>query len=103
MDNSTDPTTQQNVSPTIDNIEEKKYDFKCVPSQNVKGNIYLSQMSSGNDRISLNMIEDNSDYIDYKVEKQPISTTTLPAPLVKRNNPGLIFLNNLFTGMAIFL
>ena len=88
-DNSTnaDTPTPQNVSCKIDNVEDGTFDFKCDPTYNVKGIIYLSPVNAGNDRIILNMTEPNSDYVDYQYSTAPAPTvTTLPAPTVPAGN-----------------
>ena len=88
-DNSTnaDTPTPQNISCTIDNVDDGTFDFKCSPTQNVKGIIYLSPVNAGNDRIILNMTEPNSDYVDYQYSTAPAPTvTTLPAPTVRTDN-----------------
>ena len=88
-DNSTnaDTPTPQNVSCTIDNVDDGTFDFKCSPTHNVKGIIYLSPVNAGNNRIILNMTEPNSDYVDYQYSTAPAPTvTTLPAPTVPATN-----------------
>ena len=80
-DNSTDPSTPINVSCTVQNITNKEYEFKCTPTQSVKGNIYLSPMYYGNNAINLNMTSANSDYLSFSMDGSVNNGTTI------RNNP----------------
>ena len=80
-DNSTDPSTPINVSCTVQNITNKEYEFKCTPTQRVKGNIYLSPMYYGNNAINLNMTSANSDYLSFSMDGSVNNGTTI------RNNP----------------
>ena len=64
-DNRTNPSTANNVPCKTENIEGTKYEFKCTPTKEVKGTIYLSPMYSGNTSIILNMTEPNSYTIDF--------------------------------------
>ena len=65
-DNSTNPSTPNNVPCKTESIEGTKYEFRCTPTQEVKGTIYLSPMYVGNTSIILNMTAPNSDTIDFK-------------------------------------
>ena len=80
-DNSTVPSTPINVSCTVQNITNKEYEFKCTPTQSVKGNIYLSPMYYGNNAINLNMTRANSDYLSFSMDGSINNGTTI------RNNP----------------
>jgi len=66
-DNTTEQATPQNVSCITDSIQGTTYEFKCNPTQDVKGNIYLSPMYIGDTSIVLNMTEPNSYTIDFKI------------------------------------
>jgi hypothetical protein len=65
-DNSTNPSTPNNVPCKTESIEGTNYEFRCTPTQEVKGTIYLSPMYVGNTSIILNMTAPNSDTIDFK-------------------------------------
>jgi hypothetical protein len=91
-DNSTDPSTPQNVSCTIQSVNDKNYEFRCTPTQNVKGTIYLSPMYFGNNVITLNMTAPNSDYISYSVDGGSSGgngTTIRNNPIYRKSSSGL--------------
>ena len=77
-DNTTDPSTPQNVSCTVQSANDKNYEFKCISTQNVKGKIHLSPMYFGNNNaISLNMTAPHSDYITYTIDGSDTNGTTI--------------------------
>ena len=86
-DNRTNPSTANNVPCKTENIEGTKYEFKCTPSKEVKGTIYLSPMYSGNTSIILNMTEPNSYTIDFipNTNNSEIGNN----PIYKKSSSGL--------------
>jgi len=80
-DNSTDPSTPQNVSCSIQSVNDKNYEFRCTPKENIKGTIYNSPMYFGDNAINLNMTAPNSDYVSFTVDNTGNNSTTI------RNNP----------------
>ena len=86
-DNRTNPSTANNVPCKTENIEGTKYEFKCTPTKEVKGTIYLSPMYSGNTSIILNMTEPNSYTIDFipNTNNSEIGNN----PIYKKSSSGL--------------
>ena len=80
-DNSTYPSTQNEVSCRTQSVNKPKYEFRCTPTKDVKGIIYLSPMYIGDTSITLNMTEPNSDYVNIKLSKENENSANI------RNNP----------------
>ncbi len=84
FDNTTNPTTSHNVSCLISKVSGTNYEFKCTPTEDVKGTLYLSPMYYNESiRINLNMTEPNSQYIDFKISKNSTSDDSI----IVKNNP----------------
>jgi hypothetical protein len=90
-DNTTEPSTPQNVSCTVLSANDQKYEFKCIPTQNIKGKIYQSPMYFGNNNaISLNMTAPNSDHITFAVNGSDTNGTTIISnPMYRKISSGL--------------
>jgi hypothetical protein len=91
-DNS-DPSNikEQNVSCITDKITGTNYEFKCTPKEDVYGNIHLSPMYNGNDRITLNMTDDSNSKVDFKVNGGSSTNTTniRNNPIYRKSSSGL--------------
>jgi len=89
-DNSTVPSKEQNVSCVTDKIDGKNYEFRCTPTKDIKGTLQLSPMFEGTNRITLNMTESGSDYIDFKVPSTAGNSTNVRNnPIYKKSSSGL--------------
>jgi len=64
-DNTTYPTTPQNVSCKIQTAKASFYEIKCTQIKGVRGTIHLSPMYTGDTSIILNMTYPHSDFINY--------------------------------------
>ena len=84
-DNTTDPSTPQDVVCKVDKVTDKNYEFKCTPTQSGKGVIFRSPMYFGNNNaITLNMDPD-SEYVSYTVE----GPTSKNNPIYRKSSSGL--------------
>ena len=87
-DNSTDPSTPQNVSCTVKSANDKNYEFRCTPEKSIKGNIYQSPMYFGNNAITLNMTGPKSDYLTFETDGGNL-TNIRNNPIYRKSSSGL--------------
>ena len=84
-DNTTEPSTPQDVVCKVNKANNKNYEFKCTPTQSGKGVIFRSPMYFGeNNAITLNMDPD-SEYVSYTVA----GPTSQNNPIYRKSSSGL--------------
>ncbi len=88
-DNTTTPSTPQNVSCVIQSVTDTNYQFKCTPTSSVKGSIYDSKLYKGSTAINLEMDESN-DYVSVNLDGDSSNSTTIKNnPIYRKSSSGL--------------
>ena len=91
-DNTSETSIKNEVSCRTQNVNKPKYEFRCTPTKDVKGIIYLSPMYSGDTSIILNMTAPNSEYVNIKISEENNNGNTTSIrnnPVYKKSSSGL--------------